>query len=272
MEFAAYTPCPELQPYIKVIWELRSSRTAQQCAHFEKVLPDGCAELILQLGEPFLQRNGQRVIKQGSAFVYGQITRYIELQPQAYAHTVGVKFHPYGLSCFTRLPQDALLNASADMRDLFPAGDDYLTEKLFHARHVQERVRLIEQHFISLLRQIRFLQQPDLLREAVERINRLNGQARIADLARSLYTTRRELERKFKSGIGISPKQLSGICKFKQVMTTWKNFNSLTELALAAGYYDQSHFIKDFKSFAGEKPKIFLARTSELTDVFTAGV
>ena len=81
------------------------------------------------------------------------------------------------------------------------------------------------------------------------------------------------MERKFVSAIGMGPKQLSKMIRLQATLKTMKQkkFKSLTSLAYENGYYDQSHFIKDFKVFTGMSPKLFFSDNLELTAHFISG-
>jgi transcriptional regulator GlxA family with amidase domain len=71
---------------------------------------------------------------------------------------------------------------------------------------------------------------------------------------------RRQLERKFKKHIGVSPKQLGKVIRLQTALKMLLNeeTESLTHIAYESEYYDQAHFIKDFKEFTGTNPKDFL--------------
>jgi AraC-like DNA-binding protein len=78
----------------------------------------------------------------------------------------------------------------------------------------------------------------------------------------------RELERRFKKNIGLSPKQIARIYHFQSVLQLKNKSGSSTELAHAAGYYDQSHFIREFRDIAGINPFSFFKEEKELTQTF----
>ena len=80
------------------------------------------------------------------------------------------------------------------------------------------------------------------------------------------------MERKFMMVIGMSPKQLSRVVRLQATlkMLEQKQFTSLTSLAYENGYYDQAHFIKDFKEFTGHSPKSFYADNLKLSTLFIA--
>ena len=90
---------------------------------------------------------------------------------------------------------------------------------------------------------------------AVSRISSSKGSIRVGQLAEESTLSRRQFERRFVERIGVSPKSLAQIVKFQHVLQSMKNVERLTHLAYDAEYYDQSHFIKDFRKRSGATPK-----------------
>ena len=128
---------------------------------------------------------------------------------------------------------------------------------------------VIVEHFL-----LNKLTSPDTInriaKESVALILQLNGKLSVDILAEQLQVNRRQLERNFASAIGLSPKQLSKIIKFQAALKqlSANQFQSLTAVAYEGHYYDQSHFIKDFKEFTGISPKRFYANNLKLSALF----
>ncbi|NNC45774.1 MAG: AraC family transcriptional regulator, partial [Winogradskyella sp.] len=82
----------------------------------------------------------------------------------------------------------------------------------------------------------------------------------IKDLPSRLCISKRQLEREFKEKIGISPKHYLRITRINEVirLLNEKQVFDLTSITYHCGYFDQSHFIKDFKRITGQKPTIFI--------------
>jgi transcriptional regulator GlxA family with amidase domain len=98
----------------------------------------------------------------------------------------------------------------------------------------------------------------------------LKGQVSVDELSEQLNINRRQLERRFASAIGLSPKQLAKIVRLQAALKMLEqgHFTSLTALAYENGYFDQAHFIKDFKEFTGLSPKQFFAGNLTMTALF----
>jgi transcriptional regulator GlxA family with amidase domain len=107
-------------------------------------------------------------------------------------------------------------------------------------------------------------------KSSVEVMLSLNGQLSVKELSEQLNISKRQLERKFSSIIGLSPKQLSKIIRLQATLKMLANhqFTSLTSVAYEGDYYDQAHFIKDFKEFTGLSPKKFYANNLKMSALF----
>jgi AraC-like DNA-binding protein len=95
----------------------------------------------------------------------------------------------------------------------------------------------------------------------------------IDQLAVQQSTSRRQLERRFANTVGLSPKQLAKIIRLQHTLKNLeqKQFNNLASLAVENGYFDQAHFIKDFKEFTGITPKQFYADSLKMSSLFIQG-
>lgn len=166
--------------------------------------------------------------------------------------TVLVYFSETGLSFFTKCPASELFGQSVGLDQVFDAQKVcILEEKLGNASDTAERIRVVEQFFLSLLRDI---QQDSLILEAVKRIYCANGNIRINELQEQLFISARAFEKRFKKLVGISPKKFATIVRFNQVLGDLNTGKSLTEICYENNFFDQAHFIHSFKQFTGESP------------------
>jgi transcriptional regulator GlxA family with amidase domain len=112
-----------------------------------------------------------------------------------------------------------------------------------------------------------------ILKSTIDTILSTKGRVAINEILKDELTRRRQLERKFSQHVGISPKQLGRIIRLQEAlkMLLNKQADNLTEIAYENQYFDQAHFIKDFKEFTGVNPKEFYNDTTfALSSVFYA--
>jgi AraC-like DNA-binding protein len=269
MNYQVYTPSPELQPFVKCFWSLEDE--AQPMPVKQRVIPDGCMEMLFHYGDLYRQyfEDGS-FITQPRCFVFGQITSFIEIEPTGKSGIISARFAPDGLSPFLNIMVSELEDKAVSIAELFGEKGKSLEEKVLNAPDNAERIQLIETFLLSLLADPKTIDT--LTKACVDVIVRSQGQIGMVELADKMNMHRRNIERKFTSAIGMSPKQLSRVVRLQATlkMLQEQNFTSLTSLAYENGYYDQAHFIKDFKEFTGMSPKSFYAENLRYATLFAS--
>lgn len=265
MDYQTFSPNPELVDFIKCYWTL----TAPSSEERQRIVPDGCMEMIFHCGDLYRQYlpDGSSII-QPRCFVFGQITQPLEIAPTGDTHIFAVRFHPNGFLPFATFSIKEMENKTTDLQTLFGDIGRELENKVLNAVETSECIRLIESF---LLTQLQSQETTDRIAAlSVQTLLELNGQVSVDELADQVQVNRRQLERKFATVIGMSPKQLAKIIRLQATlkMMEEQRFNSLTELAYENGYFDQAHFIKDFKEFTGVTPSEFYANQLKMSTLF----
>ncbi len=269
MNYQVYEPVPELQPFVKCIWTLEEEKNSSPVR--QRIVPDGCMEMIFHYGDLYRQyfEDGTSII-QPRSFIFGQITKFIEIAPTGVSGVVAARFLPDGLMPFLNIPVSALENRAVDLADIFGEKGKQLESTVITATNNQQRIELISSFLLSLLADPKTIDT--ITKTCVEVILASQGQLNVIELADKMNTNRRNLERKFTAAIGMSPKQLSRAVRLQATlkMLEQKKFGSLTSLAYENGYYDQAHFIKDFKEFTGISPKLFFTDNMKFAALFAS--
>lgn len=159
-------------------------------------------------------------------------------------------------------------NTAVPLEKLFGKDGQEIEQKILNANTALERINLIEPFLFNLLTDTKTVDH--IVKSTVETILTANGQLSIDELSRQTNINRRQLVRKFTSAIGLSPKQLSKTIRLQATLKILQNkkFTSLTTLAYESEYYDQAHFIKDFKEFTGLTPKEFYGDHLKMSLIF----
>jgi AraC-like DNA-binding protein len=183
---------------------------------------------------------------------------------------VAARFLPDGLVPFLTIPVAELENKAVDLSILFGVKGKELEEKVIAAVNTPDRISLIEDFLLSRLSEPETIDM--ITKNCVDIILRSRGQLDMTTVAGQANINRRNMERKFASAIGMSPKQLSRVVRLQATikMLDQNEFTSLTSLAYDNGYYDQAHFIRDFKEFAGITPGSFFAENLKLAALFAS--
>uniref|UniRef100_A0A832H1T7 AraC family transcriptional regulator n=1 Tax=Oscillatoriales cyanobacterium SpSt-402 TaxID=2282168 RepID=A0A832H1T7_9CYAN len=240
---------------------------AEQPARRELILPDGYAELILNYGKSYTWHNqsqqDERVIQ--AVHLVGERDTSILVDLEGGLDQVGVKFKPLGLFALLRQPLNELANQMVSLDELSNKAIQELSKQVFEATTDAAKIEILNRFFIKCL--LSADSSNYLVEKATQIILRHQGNLRIDDLTNTLDIHYKTLERKFKTHLGLTPKVFARVIRFKH---TYKQFHAIAaqdpSFFLDLGYYDQNHFIKDFKYFLHTTPSAYLRKQKLLSD------
>jgi len=134
-----------------------------------------------------------------------------------------------------------------------------LEQKIVHATDTQQRIELVEAFLLNKFNEKATID--NIVKSTVDTLLATQGSSPIKSILQEDLSKRRQLERKFLKEIGMSPKQLGKVVRLQTALKLLVNQkrNTFTEIAYESAYYDQNHFIKDFREFTGTTPKEFLS-------------
>jgi AraC-like DNA-binding protein len=252
MVFEKFTPAPSLQQFVREFIIVES-----ELEFVNTIIPDTAIVMALRLLGKTQQLDGKHEEVLPSMAISGlrKSARMV-----SYARTSSnllVVFKENGLAAFSKIPAHELFGYSISMYHIFPSSDlDEVSEQLHKAITHLKCIDVIE----SFLLKQRINHKQDLMVEtAVDVIKKHNGIIKIKDLADSLAISQDPFEKRFRSIVGSTPKQFAKIIRLKNLIRKYPDIASLTEASYDAGYFDQSHFIKDFRLFTGKAPKEFFS-------------
>ena len=262
-----FKPDSGLSPFVKCYWTLESPR--EKTPSRNTIVPDGCMKLIFHYGDlyKYHPEDGNSV-NLPRCFLIGQLTRPYEVEPTGETGTFFVCFHPNGFLPFTTIPIKEMENTAIALEKLFGKDAQEIEQRILNASSTSERIHHIETFLVNRLTKAEAVDY--IVTSTVETILTANGQLSVHELSRQHKINRRQLVRKFSSAIGLSPKQLSKTIRLQAALKTLltKNSTSLTDLAYENDYFDQAHFIKDFKEFTGITPKEFYGEHLKMSLIF----
>lgn len=257
MTFQFVEPSGFLKQYIRPYCFMESDMKEPDLV--ERVIPTEGIQIMFHYKTPFLVLHpNQQGTSQPRSFISGLSNSYSDVSTNGTTGVVFINFYPLGASFFFNFPLSELENQNVDLSDLFKSEIQKVEEQLYLKNTIQERVQVIEQFFIKRFNPIGNHDQM-LIRKGIEMIKNHKGVVSAKLLSESLYTTPKTLERKFSHYIGKSTKQVIKLMRFQDVLSDFKpsRILNLSEFAHQKGYFDQSHFIHDFKSYTGYTPKEF---------------
>lgn len=252
MIVARYTPSARLLPFIKEYLLIESSEVSTS-----QTLPDTSLVMSFRYAGTVVKTEGEvhQLIPATAVTGLRRSARHFLYQPGT--GNLLVLFKEGGIATFSDIPANELFGYSVGSENIFDRSAlTEVLEQLAAARSNEARIQIIEQFLLTRLRD----KKPDLLvTHAAHLIRQQKGVIRIKDLASSLYISQDPFEKRFRNRIGATPKQYASIVRLRSLITGYSSYSSLTEASYTAGYFDQSHFIRDFRLFTGHSPKDFFA-------------
>ncbi|MDY8135394.1 helix-turn-helix domain-containing protein [Aquimarina sp. 2201CG5-10] len=258
MNYQTFQPHPDLESLISCYWTLEVPATDD--AQKQRIIPDGTIEMAFILGDDIKRYTSKdNFILQPRSMVLGQTIDPFYIEPTGYVNTFAIRFYPYGFANFATVPIKTLANKETPIKKLF--GEKIaskLEEEIIQATDTKQRIEIIEQFLLKKLSEQSTVD--NIVRTTVDTLLSTKGNTSISDILKGDLSKRRQLERKFVKQIGISPKQLGKVIRLQGALKMLLNNEgeSLTNIAYENEYYDQAHFIKDFKEFTGVSPSAFL--------------
>lgn len=250
MRFEKFIPTDQLKPYIKyfVVSE-------NELENEYKVFPSSGLVIGFQYKGQLATIKENTENKLNSAGITGITDGYKVFKNSAGVGTILIYFTETGFTHFASHPANELFNLSLSLDDVFDGNSvTEVEEKLTIATTDKHRIKIVEQFLVSQLKDI---QTDKLIVEAVKLIYQTNGAIRIKELNEKLSISQSPFEKRFRKVVGTTAKKFASIVRFNTVLDHLNTSKSLTEICYENNFFDQAHFIKDFKQFTGDTPENF---------------
>lgn len=250
MEYSRKDPDSRLSSVVECYWFVTNDNPA---VVREKIVPDGFPEIIFHYGDPYrINLHGQWET-QAKQLLAGQLTNHFFLENTGFAALVGIKFLPTALTRLFGVDMAPLTDRVADLRDVLGDAFTPMQEAIAGMASVHDAVPVIEEALGPLMNGL--TADDALAVKAVEWMRERRGMTSVAEVGGEIGVGERKLERLFKRHVGLSPKFYARVLRFAAIFEGMEHGDlSWAERALEAGFYDQSHFIRNFKEFTGEDP------------------
>lgn len=250
MKFDKFIPTDKLKPYIKYFVVSESDVENEY-----KVFPSSGLVIGFQYkGQLAILKNNSEN-KLTSAGITGISDSYKIFKNSANIGTILVYFTETGFTHFATHPANEFFNLCVSLDDIFDKKSvRVVEEKLAITITDKQRIDIVEQFLLSQLKNI---QTDKLIVEAVKIIYLTKGTIKIKELNERLFISQSPFEKRFRRLVGTTPKKFASIVRFNAVLNSLNNIKSLTEICYENNFFDQAHFIKDFKQFTGHTPENF---------------
>ncbi len=232
-------PCKALSPFIDAFWTVTGANTTDRP---DRILGDGCVDIILNSGPAFLTEHGRTLMHSGEAYLVGTMTRFKDMIRPPGTHLSGIRFKPGGFSCFY---DPALLRSTADStvlfdRSLIPPLPITTDPTAILNRFFLRRLRPSSRDILPLLADVRDRQ----------------GLLTVDQLAKRHFMTTRTMERLFDLHLSIGPKEFISFSRFRSALESIRHRRdeTLLDIACKHGYYDHAHLANAFRRYTGSSP------------------
>lgn len=245
-------PAPALAGFIEHYWFVASTAEVPVDLRVD-VFVDGRADLIFNFGAPYERQvigGATQVI--AASNVDAQRLVPIRIAQRGAVRTTGVRFRLGGLGAFARVPLQGVTGATPAPAEVLGAEATALEAALAGAEDAGAQAALLDAFFLGALASGRGFEAFRRALAAAEA-----GATSAAALSAAAGTSPRQVERLFARYLGFPPQVLVRVLRFQQALRALMADpgGTLAEVALAAGYFDQAHFIKDFRRFSGGVPR-----------------
>jgi AraC-like DNA-binding protein len=250
--FQEYSPDSRLTPWIRKYWTATEFMNGQVPS---QVFPgDSYSDLVFTI---------DRAKGIANKSIFGIITKAAEMKHSSDTVIMfGIGFKPAAITAFTHTPISEFTDKGVELALLETLFNRSYYETLPELQSVEAMIAHTNQYLTNLLPRLRC---PDKqMTHAVHLLKLTKGQMSVAELAAEVCLGKRQLERKFNTNLGVSPKMLARELRFNhaQKYLIGNPHKSLLEIAETCGYYDYTHFSDDFKALSGDTPSVFREKKS----------
>jgi AraC-like DNA-binding protein len=261
MLFRRIEPSAQLEKVVECYWIIESD----EAPHTQKIIPDGFPELIFHYKDNYKINISGRWELQSKYLLAGQIRKFFHLKNTGTAGMIGIKLKPTALVHMYNLNMREYTDRVVNLETALGSAFNFLINEIKRTPEHDQWIKTIEEHLAS-----QTPAQPEAVPDdAVNLIFQSKGLITVKELCSQLHLTERSLERIFAKYIGLSPKFYSRIIRFSHIFDLLqKKDPSWNDLVYETGYYDQSHFIRNFKAFTGEDPSKYFFNEPTLANFF----
>lgn len=250
-DFVSYkeiAPDSLLRPYIYCYWQLATQEKLVDNFVY-RVVSDGCIDILFETN------------RLDNSFITGFSSSYLSYELGQQFNYFGVRFLPAGFPQFFGIPASELTNQFLELHHFLPALSDLIAQNLTSGHDLNQISSFFNGYFLSELKKLQMdIGGDKRVLAAMSEILESRGSVAINQLDVGL--SERQMRRLFQFYFGESPKVFSKVVRFQNILRAKPSTESLrkNKIFYDVGYYDQAHFIKEFKHLYGVTPSTAFGR------------
>ncbi|MEO1051740.1 MAG: helix-turn-helix domain-containing protein [Bacteroidota bacterium] len=248
VKYEESSPIDLLKPYVYCYWRLHTLQPLSQPFMY-RVVSDGCVDILLEQNHP------------KDIFITGFSPKFLEYELGKSFDYIGIRFLPVGFPAIFDIPAHKVTNNFLPLQDICETLYTDLSRELSSPIDLDQATTIFDHLFVGAIGQRKSPIEIDKrLVEAIHAILAARGQLNLSDL--DVGVSERQLRRLFEYYFGASPKVFAKVIRFQNILGAKPSMQSLRndKIFYDEGYYDQAHFIKEFKAFYGVTPSQVFGR------------
>ena len=259
MQQSIFYPSKELAPFISHYVSLASKETPSRLLSYQD-FPRTAMDMVFTFdGSIQIKRTAKTTFSLHKYEFIGLFNSAYHVQVENSISALHIRFKPNGVYPLTKVPLHYILNSHLSLTELMGNSIDDLYQQMGALSNQSEKINLLE----SWLRP--FYQRDRLhyrMEYGIQLIEQQKGLISVKTLSEQLNTNYKSLDRWFQKMVGVSPKAYIQMSRFKNILSQLDQQKEADwiQLTVDHGFYDQAHFIKSFKQFAGITPAVYQSR------------
>jgi AraC-like DNA-binding protein len=258
MFLRTYTPGPPLDECVERFWLCSDTPSHPR----ERILPSGTVELVINLSDDeiriYAPLHPECPRRYSGAVVSGPYSGCFLIDPLQHASIIGVHFRPGRAVPVIGVPASELADAHVDLEALWGRAAAELRERLCAAATPARAFAVLEEVLLGRLRQSR--PRHGAIPVALDAFEQADPGVKVRDLAGRVDLSQRRFIQLFTAEVGLTPKLYGRVRRFQRARELVRKATEpdWAAVALACGFFDQSHLIRDFGEFSGLSPVAYV--------------
>ncbi|MBN9381776.1 MAG: AraC family transcriptional regulator [Chitinophagaceae bacterium] len=262
MQFYPIAPSPLLAGFVRYYWVLEGDVPSGEF-YTHRTMACGCPELCFHYKGGFCEVTENKILPSFQTGIHGQSLHYRRFRTGESFGLFGAFLYPFAVPVLLGIPASEINNQMVDLASLLGREGEILAEKMLTAKDNRQRAGILSAFLENRLPHAGSSRVIPAIRQVIH----TGGQTPIQSLSDQYFLSSRQFTRVFSEYAGFPPKLFSRLLRFEQALSEYGNKDkSLTDIAYDCGYYDQSHFIHEFKEFSGHHPHHYFFGQAEGTE------
>lgn len=260
MYYKQYIPSPPLQHVVEHYWHFVVELNQSLEQNFQTPLLQGMTFNLKEMPEDLMFK-GKSLKMDKPVYLFGQsLQPRVSISNRNGIDIIGVKFKPLGIHTITGINMEHIADMTINAEEIWGYEIQLLCESMYESLSTVEAIQKLDTYLIDKMNKQKVRNRVSCVEHALQVIHCSNGNIDVKNLQLETYTSRKSLERAFINQIGILPKLYSRISRYNNAKESIEKSNTINwqNIIYKNGYYDQSHFINEFKEFSGKTPSEYI--------------